>query len=396
MNPADVADVAIVGGGPAGAALARRLAGAGRSVVLFEASRFDAPRVGETLSPQVQSELGLLGVRDRCHALHPLPSWGVRSHWGDAGVQLHSHLASPWGCGWHVDRAAFDRVLAASAREAGAHLVEGSRVRDVQHDGRAWCVDAADRRWHARWIVDATGRPARIARRLGARRLLFDALVGVAATCRDPDPAGRHHLLLEAVAEGWWYSAPLPGGADASAVVMLMTDADACAGARLHRTDAWHAALARSSATQARCAQALTAPQVHPAQSHRLVRGRMPAPGPWLAVGDAALAVDPLSGSGVLRALQQAREAADTIVRGLEDPPCAGEAIAAFEAACDDACTRYLVERAGQYAMERRYATPFWQRRLRAAGVSAPVHPAAPALPPTPRAENRPVLHPIA
>ena len=55
-------DVAIIGAGPAGSAAARRLAGGGCRVALVERTRFDEPRVGESLPPAVQPLLSELGV----------------------------------------------------------------------------------------------------------------------------------------------------------------------------------------------------------------------------------------------------------------------------------------------------------------------------------------------
>ncbi|MDM0105524.1 tryptophan 7-halogenase [Variovorax sp. J22R24] len=364
MNPADLQDVVIVGAGPAGAAVARRMALDGRQVVLIEASRFERPRIGESLSPDIQPELLGLGVRGRFLALRSLPSWGTRSIWGEPSAQARSHLTSPWCSGWHVDRTAFDQMLAEAARDAGVQWIEACRVGAVRHDGGAWCVHAGGHVWRSRWIVDATGRSARIARAIGARRMRFDSLVGIAAVCPDASTTERHHLLVEAVEEGWWYSAPLPGDPQPATIAMLMTDGDLCARGGLHRPQGWRRAMAHSVATRCRVdAAACGAPQVHLAHSHRLLRPKAPAPGPWLAVGDAALAVDPLSGSGVLRALRQAREAAVAIGEAIERPAHADELIASFDAARDNECTDYLVERAQHYAIEQRFESPFWRRR---------------------------------
>ena len=72
-------------------------------------------------------------------------------------------------------------------------------------------------------MADATGRPAHLARRLGARRLRYDRLVGAAALLRSPAPASDTYTLVEAVPAGWWYSALL---ADGRMAVAFMTDGD--------------------------------------------------------------------------------------------------------------------------------------------------------------------------
>ena len=78
-------------------------------------------------------------------------------------------------------------------------------------------------------------------------------------------------------------------------------------------------------------------------------------------MGDAALAVDPLTGSGVVRALRMAESAASTVSALLDGSGT--RALTDSEASRDDECTAYLTERARQYAGVRRFGTPFWDRR---------------------------------
>ena len=123
--------------------------------------------------------------------------------------------------------------------------------------------------------------------------------------------------MVETAAEGWWYTAPLPGSA---MIGMLMTDADLCRRHALAGNTNWQARLRSAPCTAARMRMAppSTLPRVHPAASHRLLRADDPRP--WLAVGDAALAVDPLSGSGVPRALRTAETATRTVSQLLDRP----------------------------------------------------------------------------
>ena len=370
-------DAAVVGAGPAGSATALALARRGWRVALLERTRFEQPRIGESLAPNVQEPLRALGVWPTFMALAPLPSCGTVSTWGDAVPQSHSHLHNPYGCGWHVDRRAFDRMLADAAAAAGAHLVEGVAVKRSSYRDGAWWLettprasqgDAENQPVVARVLIDATGRRAHVARALGAKRILFDRLVGVAVQWSGVDAAEREHLLVETARDGWWYSAPLPQGAHAECdamIAMLMTDADLCAQLHLTDPDRWQAILQLTQSTCQRLDGAcrISRPIVHCAHSQRLRRDGATTEGPWLAVGDAALAVDPISGSGVLRALRTARAATDTVCELLARPQAAQKLLTAYEDERDKECTTYLLERAHYYAAEPRFNTPFWQRR---------------------------------
>jgi flavin-dependent dehydrogenase len=114
-------------------------------------------------------------------------------------------------------------------------------------------------------------------------------------------------------------------------------------------------------------------PSAFSAVSQRLRR----APGDrrrWLAVGDAALAVDPVSGSGILRALRTAKAAASAVLSTFGGDETA---IPCYESDRDDECTSYLVKRAGYYRLEQRWPNaPFWQRRLAAFARLAEMEPA--------------------
>lgn len=426
MISSDV-DAAIIGAGPAGSTVARLLAQRGCRVALIERTRFNTPRVGESLSPVVRPLLAELGLWHKFMSLDPLASHGTRSVWGEAVSREHSHVVSPYGCGWHIDRLAFDRMLAEAAMAAGAELRCGAAL--------VHCEAAPDSRWllrfdehntddagaastrveplqsapgshrtstsigtsppgdprnrmiglpgggesrggpngqwsgrrsinmRARVLIDATGRSAHVARLVGARRIMFDRLVAVAVMFGAIEMSREGFVLVETAPEGWWYSAPVPRD---RMMAMLMTDGDLCASNKLSVMARWRESLTGAPATSARLAGAtLWGPRVFSAVSQRLRRNALDSP--WLAVGDASLAVDPVSGSGVIRALRSAQAGAGTALAVLSGQT--REAIEAYEAECDRDCTTYLHERALYYGMEQRWQTSaFWQRR---AGVQA-------------------------
>jgi len=362
-------DVAVVGAGPAGSATALRLARAGCRVVLLEGSRFDMPRIGESLPPSVQPLLAELGVWQSFLDLGPLPSYGTRSIWGGAEAEQHSHLMSPWGSGWHVDRLGFDVLLSERARDAGVTLLCGISLMWCDRARQGWTLSlqtdrskAAPLDLRASVLVDATGRGAHVAQRLGARRVLADHLVAVVTRFDGIESTEQGYVMVESTPDGWWYTAPVP---ERRMVMALMTDGDLYNRVRARSASAWRDRWESAEATRARVAGGARSgkPRVVSAISQRLRRRERHEP--WLAVGDAALSVDPISGSGVIRALRSARVAAQAVMSVLQDGGPA--AIGAYEDACDRDWTAYVKERELYYGFEQRWTgSAFWQRRASA------------------------------
>ena len=79
-----------------------------------------------------------------------------------------------------------------------------------------------------------------------------------------------------------------------------------------------------------------------------------------MAVGDAAVACDPLGSQGVMRALESAAAASQIIVSNLTSD---SQEIRAYEESQTDYLQRFLRHRHDFYTMERRWPeAPFWQR----------------------------------
>src|SRR6185369_9558754 len=198
----------------------------------------------------------------------------------------------PHNRGWHLDRTAFDRMLADEARERGVRLQTGCILRNSlkSADGR-WRLSLESKnkpvsRIAATFVVDATGRRAIFARRQGARKELLDKLLGVFVFFRQlgEPPLIDSYTLVEACEEGWWYSALIP---DAGIIVAFMSDADIVKKRGLKSPPRWFEAMCKTRYIRGRLNQAepLTRPAVQTAASHQLdpVAGEG-----WLAVGDAA------------------------------------------------------------------------------------------------------------
>ena len=175
------------------------------------------------------------------------------------------------------------------------------------------------------------------------------------ASCLGVAPSGD--TFVESTSDGWWYVSPLPGQ---RRVISLFTDASIARSAGLADPSAWWDALHRTAHVVRLARQA--APTSRPTVASAGSRFLTPAGGDgWIAVGDAALAVDPLSSSGVATALISARLAADVLAAPAEAHAGAGAAYNAWLAA---AAARYVRTQAWYYGLEHRFAdSPFWRAR---------------------------------
>jgi flavin-dependent dehydrogenase len=364
------ADVAIVGGGPAGgaAALSLRAHAPSLSVTLIEASAYDSPRLGESLPPPARRLLEHLQVWEAFRRQGHREVCGTVAVWGAAAPRDNDFLYALHGRGWHLDRAAFDALLVDAAERRGARLLRRTRLRGAERRDGTWRLGLADgRALGARFVVDATGGAAVVARGQGAGFLASDRLVAVARFFAGHGGGEDPRTLVEAFADGWWYTAALPGG---QRIVACMTDADLARRLRLREPSRWWGQLQGAARVAAAvggahpCGPLL----VRAAPSRRLE----PAAGDgWLAIGDAASIFDPLSSQGIAKALRSGIFAsyaiADLLVAG------DGRGIERYRRYVRDEFASYAEVRARVYREERRWPrSEFWRRRHSA--VAAPLH----------------------
>jgi flavin-dependent dehydrogenase len=323
--------------------------------VTLERTRYEAPRVGETLAPETGWWLRALGSTSAAPACDHLSSPAIRSVWGDDEVRERNFVFDPHGSGWYVDRRQFDAHLSHAAASAGAFVLEGAMLTACRRQGRSWQLSGHTSRGRFElscgFVVDASGRRAIVARTQGARRVCADPLVAIVAYFSNAGGASEPCAFIEAVPQGWWYSAPLPGN---RLVAAFLTDADLVCG---HPARAWKAALPDAEFTASRLAERHAATDVRCVAAGGTWLDRVHGPG-WIAVGDAAAAHDPLNGQGVVRALRGGLRGADAVGQGQS-----GAFDAYAEAVADDVAS-YLSERQRVYGREQRFRdAPFWARR---------------------------------
>ena len=166
-------DVAVIGGGPAGATLATVCAQNGLDVALYEREMGPRYRVGESLLPATPRQLApLLGAADKIEEAGFVVKPGATFCWGDRPDTPWSlFFRVPGAVGenlpaLNVDRQRFDAILLENATAQGVDVRKGHRVLSVGDgdavQGRVVEVRVPDNgerhRIRARYVVNASGQ----------------------------------------------------------------------------------------------------------------------------------------------------------------------------------------------------------------------------------------------
>jgi flavin-dependent dehydrogenase len=356
--------VAIIGGGPAGAAAAITLAALGISAAVFESAPGPQDKPGESLPPQCTPVLQRLGLMDRLVQGSHLRCHGNRSRWGQKEAQERSHFVGPYGPGWRLDRREFEAALAHTAMERGVHWQYGARVRKAERHNRVWHItlQRGNRvsEVTADFLIDASGRRASLARQLGSKPVAIDRLAAVVSELRPPGKRIEDTFtMVEAVPSGWWYAAAIPNG---NLAVLYVTDHDLPQFRAARNPQCWWTMLVETTDLAAPIREygfrPLESPQAVTAASCHL--SSIAGDG-WLAAGDAAAAHDPLSSHGIAAALGSGYYAAFAASDLLS---ARDEARQAYLTLMQRAWDAYCAEGQICYSSERRWPKePFWERR---------------------------------
>ena len=149
-------DVAIVGGGPAGLAVAIHAARQGFSTVVFDRQALPADKAcGEGLAPAGVIELEALGARKYLTPADCTPTLGIHYIQED-GTEVSGHYTPAPGLG--IRRTALTAALTRAAQEVGAELRERCGVANVLRTSeRVRLTTASEEEWEARLLVAADG-----------------------------------------------------------------------------------------------------------------------------------------------------------------------------------------------------------------------------------------------
>ncbi|MGF1488803.1 MAG: FAD-dependent monooxygenase [Prochloraceae cyanobacterium] len=357
-------DVVIVGGGPAGTSTALTLAARGVPSFIVEANPTVKNKIGEVLSARTRPLLTKMKLNKLVDSSTHLPCYGNRFLWGSDQLGDNLFINQPYNQGWHLDRSDFESKLAQLTINLGVNWIWNCQLLEVESLANKWLIwlKYQGRKYplKADFLVDATGRKAKLARCLGIPRRYCDRLVGLGCyfLLEDIEQISSY-TYIEAVADGWWYAALL---ADRRLVTVFMTDADLVE-KDLHRIQFYWQKLQQTKLIKTlfssdRLPDRYQGIFAKPAQTSCLVS---PVGENWLAVGDAAFAYDPISSYGISSAMGGGYYAGNAIADRLGGRQ---EAIPAYRMLTERAFLDYLPLWRYQYLQEQRWRDrTFWRRR---------------------------------
>ena len=348
--------VGVVGGGPAGATFAARMAELGHDVWLAERARFPRRHLGEALTPGVLPLLEVTGARAAIEAAGFRSVPRVHVTW-EMGPQVRE---DPRQQGLIVDRGSFDRVLLDRAKALGVRVLQPAIVREHHWDCNRWNVriDADDGActFVADFVADATGRASG---RSTSRRWTGAATLALHAYWQGHDLPDEP--TIEAGEEAWYWGVPLPDGTHN---ILVFADARTVRAQGGSLAERFRALLARSTLLAGD--DAMLAGPVEAINATPYLDGESATP-TQLKVGDAALALEPLSSSGVQKAIQGALSAAIVANTLLRRPENTDAALQFYRTNLAEASDRHCLWAARHYGrIATRGGGVFWQDRAKA------------------------------
>jgi flavin-dependent dehydrogenase len=140
--------IAIVGGGPAGCLAAANLAGAGRSVLLFDEKLAWEKPCGGGITHKALIEWPFLREAE------------VERNWineceliGPSGRRVSFHLDQPIAI---FSRQVLNGLLLQRAKDAGVHIIQ-DRVTGIDGTAGNWALQSSSNSYHASYVIIATG-----------------------------------------------------------------------------------------------------------------------------------------------------------------------------------------------------------------------------------------------
>ncbi len=342
-------DVIVMGGGPAGSAVAAILAREGRRVIVFEKEIFPRHHIGESLMTDTYFTFERMGILDKLKASPFVRKYGVQFA-NSAGRESRpfyffeaNHHES--AVTWQVTRSEFDKLLLEHAEEQGATVHQGTPVKEVLFEGEraigveVRLLDGSEQQFFANVVVDATGQTAMLSNKFRWRvrdpklkkAVLYSYFKGAH---REPDLNGGSTLVLrtEPGSNGWFWYIPLEN--DITSVGVVADPEYLVKGRGQDLAKIFHEEVEKCEACRRRVEGAERVDKIYSILDYSY-RSKQNAGDGFILIGDAYGFLDPIYSSGVLLALKMAELAADAIHDAFNHDDFSGARLGQFQSKLD-------------------------------------------------------------
>ena len=282
-----------------------------------------------------------LGVAERVRAIG-MEKWGAEfiSPWDGRHQQFE--FADAWDkslpLAYQVRRSAFDEILIRRSAEAGAVVIEGCRVREVQSLDGARGVrvagvhdDGRTEYWDARYLVDATGRDTFMATQLKAKQRNKKhnsaAMYAHFTGARRETGKREGDISIFWFDHGWFWFIPL---ADGNTSVGAVAWPRYMSTRKVALREFFLSTIALCPPLAERLADAELGTEVEATGNYSYTCDHTHGSNYFL-VGDAYAFIDPVFSSGVMLAMTSAAAAAETIDECLHRPQNAARALKRYD-----------------------------------------------------------------
>jgi flavin-dependent dehydrogenase len=338
--PPTTCDILVVGGGPAGSTAATLLAERGYPVTLLEKAHHPRFHIGESLLPANLPMFERLGVAGKVRAVG-MEKWGAEfvSPWD--GRRQEFQFANAWDkslpMSYQVRRSEFDEILIRRAAEAGAQVIEGCRVREIEFsaDGviaQAEHEDGRIERFAARTLIDASGRDTLLGNKLELKRRSKKhnsaAIYGHFTGAERAAGKREGNITIFWFDHGWFWLIPLADGVSSVGAVIWPNYLKTRTGS-LQDFLLQSIALCPPLAERLRDAKLVSEVEAAGNYSYDCKKSHGPN---YFLIGDAYTFVDPVFSSGVMLAMNSGATVADTIHTCRTEPKKAKSALKRFDA----------------------------------------------------------------
>lgn len=308
-------NVAIVGAGPSGCALACFLIERGIDCVVFDDNKTPDLLVGESLVPAVIPILRRLGIEEQVAAISQIKRGAALRHANGNRVdfEFQAFGKSFPNYSYNIPRPQFDRIIRERAEQLGVKFVnrrakvekvENDPERELQLCNESLLAAGLNRSKQPDLLVDSSGRS-----RLFSRVLNLPANRGPRSDVAhfahyrnfDTDSNVEGQVVLSALECGWSWQIPMRGHTSVGVVTNAasISSYGKSAEQRLETAIEHNAPLRIAGKARQRISNVMT-------YSHyQLISERAHGPG-WVLLGDALGFVDPMLSPGVFMALESA------------------------------------------------------------------------------------------